>query len=88
MRPQDCTCQAQTDRQPTPPEAPGMAEANIEASNGPLRDIIAEAIDPERVALRMEAVSALERSGIEADGFWIETASTGAYIQTTFLTGC
>lgn len=65
-----------------------MTEASIEASNGdtgPLRDIIAESIDPERVALRMEAFAALERSGVEADGFWIETASPGDRIEAVFL---
>lgn len=57
-----------------------MVGASIESHHGDnaaLRAIIAESIDPDRVALRIEAVMALDRSGLQANDFWIETLAPG-----------
>lgn len=65
-----------------------MTLASIEAINDnpePFRAIIAESLDAERVALRLEAVAALEKTGVEADDFWIETASNGQRVRGVFL---
>lgn len=65
-----------------------MTEASIEAMNdnpAPFREIIAESLDAERVALRLQAIAALERSGVEADNFWVETAAEGARVQGVVL---
>lgn len=61
-----------------------MVEASVEASQGndePLCAIIAESIDPERVALRLQALQTLEQSGHAAADFWIETAQPGQRIE-------
>ena len=59
--------------------------ASIQGDDGPFRSMIAESIDPERVALRIEAVAALETTGVEAQGFWVETASPGQSVEGTMI---
>jgi cell filamentation protein len=65
-----------------------MILASIEAEAGDtsaLRDILKESIDPARVALRLDAVATLERSGIEANDFWVATAGEGDHVEGSFL---
>ncbi|KEP67799.1 hypothetical protein DL1_20395 [Thioclava dalianensis] len=53
--------------------------------NEQLHRIISESLDPERVALRREAIAGLEQSGVEADSFWVETPEPGDRVQGTYL---
>lgn len=65
-----------------------MIQASIEAHGGDndaLKAIIAESLDPERVALRQNAITALEAAGVETNDFWISTASPGDHITGTFI---
>ncbi|MFN9090138.1 MAG: Fic/DOC family protein [Alphaproteobacteria bacterium] len=65
-----------------------MILASIEAEagdTGALRDILKESLDPARVALRLDAIATLERSGIEANDFWVATAGEGDHVEGSFL---
>lgn len=68
-------------------------QRNIEASvhanrNSPeeLYRIVKESLDPERVALRKEAASALLDTGLNVDRSWIETPEVGERVTGTIVT--
>lgn len=61
-----------------------MDDACIEASKGDtkeLRRLIVESLDPDRVALRMDAVELFDKSVMKADEFWIETPAANARVR-------
>ncbi len=65
-----------------------MVEACIDAEQGDdlaLEGILLESLLPARVGLRLHVVEALEKAGVDAQGFWIETAVRGRRIAGTLL---
>ncbi len=62
--------------------------ASVEAFHGKtdaLHRIVTESLDPDRVSLRLDAIAALERTGIQVDQFHVETVAPGDQVQGTLI---